>query len=280
MQPTYSKHFVAFMDILGYKSLVINADKDLSNALATIKNLDRMIKKCIKNGINEFEKISRVDFEIKYILFSDSLCIFVPANEYEEGEKIEQYNNHTQTYIKNNYLRLWFLCRLIANIQLEALQYGIIFRGAISFGNHYHSKNVTFSKALVDAYQAETSEAIYPRIILLNTPENDILELAPVLYKYFDLRVVEDDDYLFVDYLGKVCEFHGLLKSDCDYIKWHKKIIEKGIECFLGQKHDLLKYTWMMNYHHNRLIPFFGKEICIKDELIAKAQQDILPLCF
>lgn len=175
----------------------------------------------------------------------------------------------------NNYIRLWILCRLIADIQLESLQFGIIYRGAISLGNHFHSKNITFSKALIDAYLAESTEAIYPRIIILNTPENDILELAPIIYEYFDLRVAVDDDYLFVDYLGKVVEFYDLLGGDCDYIKWHKKIIEKGIESFLNTEKILRKYAWMMNYHHSKLAPIFGTEICVKNELRNKVIQKL-----
>ena len=101
----------------------------------------------------------------------------------------------------------------------------------------------------------------------MNTPENDILELAPVLYEYFDLRVAPDDDYLFVDYLGKVVEFYSLIGADCDYIRWHKNIIENGIKHHLNTERLLQKYAWMMSYHHNKLAPVFGAKICIKDEL-------------
>lgn len=273
MERTYQKHFVVFMDILGYKNLVIEADKKKKTALKVIDKLEHMIKKCIKGAMKEMEKYSF--FNIEYILFSDSLCIFAPIDEGEEGDRLDKYKGHSQKYVENNYIRLWILCRLIADIQLESLQFGIIYRGAISLGNHFHSKNITFSKALIDAYLAESTEAIYPRIIILNTPENDILELAPIIYEYFDLRVVADDDYLFVDYLGKVVEFYDLLGGDCDYIKWHKKIIEKGIESFLNTEKILRKYAWMMNYHHSKLAPIFGTEICVKNELKNKVIQKL-----
>lgn len=265
MDRAYKKHFVVFMDILGYKNLVIEADKKEKNALEMIDKLEHMIKKCVNGEMKNVKKHSF--FDIEYVLFSDSLCIFAPIDENEEGRRLDKFNGHSQKYVENNYIRLWRLCRLIANIQLESLQFGIIYRGAISLGNHFHSKNITFSKALIDAYLTESTKAIYPRIIILDTPENDILELAPVLYEYFDLRVVADDDYLFVDYLGKIVEFYGLLGANCDYINWHKNIIEKGIEDYLNTEKLLQKYAWMMNYHHSKLAPVFGKEICIKEEL-------------
>ena len=238
-----------------------------------IDKLEHMIKKCVNGAMKDMKKYSF--FDIEYVLFSDSLCIFAPIDEYEEGRRLDKFNGHSQKYIENNYMRLWILCRLIADIQLQSLQFGIIYRGAISLGNHFHSKNITFSKALIDAYLAESTKAIYPRVIILDTPENDILELAPVSYKYFDLRVIADDDYLFVDYLGKIVEFYGLLGTNCDYIKWHKNIIEKGIGNYLNTEKVLQKYAWMMNYHHSKLAPVFGKEICIKEELRNEVAQKL-----
>lgn len=273
MKREYKKYFVAFMDILGYKNLVAEADKDKKTALNTIDKLDHMIKKCIKGAMKQMKQYST--FDIEFILFSDSLCIFIPVDECEKGSKLDKYKGHSQTYVENNYLRLWLLCRLIADIQLESLQFGIIYRGAISLGNHFHNKNIVFSKALIDAYLAESTNAIYPRIIILDTPENDILEFSSLVYEYFDLRVVADDDYLFVDYLGKVIEFHGLLGANCDYIKWHKNIIENGIESHLNTENLLKKYVWMMNYHHTRLVSVFGKEICIRSELRNNVNQKL-----
>lgn len=273
MVRAYKKHFVVFMDILGYKNLVMEADKEEKTALAMIDKLEHMIKKCVNGAMKDMKKNSF--FNIEHMLFSDSLCIFAPIDEYEEGRKLDKFKGHSQKYVENNYMRLWILCRLIADIQLASLQFGIMYRGAISLENHFHSKNIIFSKALIDAYLAESTKAIYPRIIILDTPENDILELAPISYEYFDLRVATDDDYLFVDYLGKIVEFYGLLGSDCDYIKWHKNIIEKGIENHLGTENLLQKYAWMMNYHHSKLAPVFGKEICVKEELRKEVAQKL-----
>lgn len=273
MERAYKKHFVIFMDILGYKNLVIKVDKDKQATLNTIDKLEQMIKRCIKGAMKEMKKYSF--FEIEYVLFSDSLCIFAPIDECEKGDRLEKFKGHSQKYVESNYMRLWVLCRLIADIQLESLRFGIIYRGAISLGNHFHSRNITFSKALIDAYLAESTKAIYPRIIILDTPENDILELAPALYEYFDLRVAADDDYLFIDYLEKIVEFYGLLGASCDYIKWHKNIIEKGIEDYLNIEKFLRKYAWMMNYHHSKLAPVFGKEICIKEKLRNKVTQKL-----
>ena len=263
MKRTYRKYFVVFMDILGYKNLVESVDKNEKKALQTIDRLEHMIKKCINNTMTRVKNYSA--FPVEYILFSDSLCIFVPIDESEDDAKKRE--GYSEKYLENNYIKLNMLCRLVADIQLESLQFGIIYRGAISLGNHFSSKNLVFSKALINAYLAESTKAIYPRVIILDDPENDLLELAPLLYETFDLRLAPDDDFLFVDYLGKIEEFYGFLKADCDYIKWHKRIIEQGIKENIDKENYLKKYAWMMNYHHSKLAPLFGKDILINDDL-------------
>ena len=82
-----------------------------------------MIKKCIKGAMKQMKQYST--FDIEFILFSDSLCIFIPIDECEKGSRLDKYKGHSQIYVENNYLRLWLLCRLIADIQLESLQFGI-----------------------------------------------------------------------------------------------------------------------------------------------------------
>ena len=136
---------------------------------------------------------------------------------------------------------------------------------------YYLSKMVMFILyylySNINAYYAESEQAIYPRVILLHNSENDILELLPVLYEYYDLKVALDDDYLFVDYLERINDFRWLLDSDCDYIKWHKNIIQNGMKKFSNKDNLYIKYVWMMNYHNNKLVPIFGDSVFVYDFL-------------
>ena len=100
MKREYKKYFVAFMDILGYKNLVAEADKDKKTALNTIDKLDHMIKKCIKGAMKQMKQYST--FDIEFILFSDSLCIFIPVDECEKGSRLDKYKGHSQTYVETN----------------------------------------------------------------------------------------------------------------------------------------------------------------------------------
>ena len=73
LKKSYSKHFGVFMDILGYKNLVMEAEKNITEAVHIIDNIEQMIKRCIKDGIQEFSLKTPDDFNIEYVLFSDSL---------------------------------------------------------------------------------------------------------------------------------------------------------------------------------------------------------------
>lgn len=47
LKKSYSKHFGVFMDILGYKNLVMEAEKNITEAVHIIDNIEQMIKRCI-----------------------------------------------------------------------------------------------------------------------------------------------------------------------------------------------------------------------------------------
>lgn len=67
------------MDILGYKNLVAEMEQNEINALNMISRLEEMIEKCIKDNMKSLVRHS--SFGVEYKLFSDSLCIFIPADE-------------------------------------------------------------------------------------------------------------------------------------------------------------------------------------------------------
>ncbi len=234
------------MDILGYKELVKSADSDTAYAITLITNLKDMINNCICEEFNRHPSI--LDSKVDYTLFSDSLCLSIPIEELKDDE-ITLENMYSHPILVNNMMRLFLLCRLISNIQLYSLEYGIIYRGAISVGNHYKDEHVMFSKALVDCYLAESTEAIYPRVILLF---NDFLRYVPLCHQYYSLDVIEDEDFMVVDYLNRIIEFRG---SEWMHtlMNTHKTFIEKNILKFKDNESLLKKYYWMMNYHHLKL---------------------------
>ena len=157
----YEKRVIAFVDILGFKEIVKNSEKDDSKLKIILDSL-RFIKskekpsewdlKLIdieedaqKKGVNKFD----ISKKTCCTCFSDSIVISI---------KIE----------KNNINEL--VSTLVANLSFigaKLMIEGILLRGGITFGNLIHTEDgLIMGQALIDAYKLESNVAKYPRILL------------------------------------------------------------------------------------------------------------------
>ena len=158
----YENRIVAFIDILGFKSLIESSEKDIAT-LATIMKALEFLKGKEKSkewnlDLIEIEESAQLKFtetfdisqKMNCICFSDSIVVSIIANSNEE------INKAFSTLVTN--------IALMGSILAET---GVWIRGAISYGKLIHRKDGTiFGQALIDAYNLETQNAIYPRIII------------------------------------------------------------------------------------------------------------------
>lgn len=160
-------HFVAFIDILGFSEMV-RADCESSDPPRYLQLLhDSHIR-----AIGLFGK----DLQAGLIQFSDSIVFSKP---FDLGEL-------------NGFLDA------IALWQKSLLLDGLLCRGGITFGKHFVKDKFLFSKAMIDAYVLESSQARYPRIVV----SDDLLQLASSTIPISSLKLhKEDDGATFVDYL-------------------------------------------------------------------------------
>src|SRR5260221_14092201 len=120
------------------------------------------------------------------------------------------------------------------------------------------SYGVLFGPGLISAYELERDHAQYPRIIvdkrLIASLRNNSL-LRRYSYER-EMRLLsncirlDDDGLVFIDYLGFM---RGALKSDLlsyhNLVETHKKLIEKNLIKFEGNRRELSKYLWLRKYH-------------------------------
>jgi hypothetical protein len=153
---SYAACFVAFLDILGFKSKVLESQVNHS----TLEDIIRSLK--IVNGIPSGGK--RVDqdaggqrvVQVRRRFFSDSMVFFLKED-------------------RNDIAQLLFLIRYIQD-QLWAT--GFCLRGSIVRDQMYWSPqddNITVGKGLIDAHNREERLAIYPRVVV-----------SEDLYKYIE----------------------------------------------------------------------------------------------
>ena len=143
--PPYHERYCAFVDILGFSSLVDRLGRDQSTfdmmkgLLTQVHNPD---KGSTKSWYTEFRAQS----------ISDAVAI---------------------STLKTS-VGLIQLCNATERLSLELLAQGFFVRGAIVKGMLYHDEKMVFGEALVKAYHFESQIVRYPRIMLTRDVISDL----------------------------------------------------------------------------------------------------------
>ena len=225
----YKFHFVAFIDILGYSDIIINSTE--KSAIKEISRFSTLFEEA-KSIISKQYSWEKDKFSIKF--FSDCFCISILAD----------------------ILNADAFFQLIARIQKEFVRDRMLVRGAVTIGNHFENNSIIFSEALIEAYQIESKQAIFPRItiskkikdfIFENGTEEDIIWFKDI-YCWKD----NQDNQLFIDYLNfmpynKKSEPNHNGKDLLD----HKRFIESNLDKYAGNKNIYEKFQWLANYHNS-----------------------------
>lgn len=185
----YEKRAVAFIDILGFKSIA----NDVNN-FEIIKKVATLIKKEKKNADKWNKSVKNNIFLENY--FSDSIIM---SSSLEFGGF---YN----------------LLKQVSFFMQMLIEYGFIARGGISIGDVYHKDGMIFGPALIEAVNIEQDIAIYPRVMMTSKTFKEGLyiddninsleqrtEYFESVVKYYKNEI--DEEFFYVDYLGQREEF-------------------------------------------------------------------------
>lgn len=149
------EYYLAFLDVLGYKSKILNSTT--SEEIDFLKKINDSFNEAIKSVKNEKTYNNELS-KLKYKTFSDNIVLAIP---------------------KYNITPNVFLCfiKLIKNLCYFMLtKYRLLLRGGVVCGNYYQNDNISFGSALVRAYNLENT-AVYPRIIFDKKIVDDLLLL-------------------------------------------------------------------------------------------------------
>lgn len=149
--PQYTNSIVAFLDILGFKNTIntkaFDQIRDIFLTIAPLKEAEIPLKRAAGESDNVLLQYNESLEKAKVHVMSDSLVVSVP-NEYPEALAV-----------------VIDICTIVQET-LYSMDEPIFLRGAIAEGDFYNDENMTFGKALVEAYWAEEHYAKYPRIIV------------------------------------------------------------------------------------------------------------------
>lgn len=236
----YKEHFVAFLDIMGFKSLLLHSSCDDIYPIFDVLHTKSQAKLNL-NGV----QIKAYD-HIYHTILSDSIIVYIEAD------------------IEDAFAALIDVCGRLQN-SLANRDEPILLRGGISKGDLFYENDIIYGKGLTDAYLLESKLAKYPRIIF--SGDTLALGISNAKYMFTELEGItksysQDDDYLyFINYLetrqmkpNDIIPYYDRLKGVCKkylyqeidhslrekYI-WVQKEIEKSIERNLNVKEHYKK---------------------------------------
>jgi hypothetical protein len=196
----YSKRIVGFIDILGFRNVVLKSgefvprngstspeaqEKDLAHRIYNALNIayDDFEKKFIKD--NELTDIEESTLDMKLTTFSDSVIISTPDDP----------------------LNFALLIHMVSHMVRDMLRNGFLTRGGVAYGEVFHRENrdvpgrtlePVFGPAFIKAYDLESKQANSARIILCNEMWKKVQEWCLngccKHCKYIDNRIDRDTD--------------------------------------------------------------------------------------
>lgn len=251
----YEDRIVAFIDILGFKEIIKDSERDNTQIGSIYKTLEYLKALGISNNwttdILAYEECAQYKgietFEVKNKLnstaFSDSIVVSI---------KVEENINEMASALIVN----------LAYVGAELMQQGILIRGGITVGKLIHSENgIVLGQGLIDAFTLETKSAKYPRIILsdklikqLNYPIYTKPERFPY-HQYLDRFAdgcVGFHQMMFYQVMGGTNHFgEEELKAELDMVR---KNIIKGLDSSFENPSVHEKYLWLKEEYGKLLI--------------------------
>ncbi len=137
--PEYKDRIVAFIDILGFESLIFS----LSNQPELHRRINRALTE-IKATRDSSLRKNTAQSNLEVNQFSDSIAISSEPTK------------------KGFFSVVWACGWLHANL----LYSGILTRGGIAIGPTVHESDLIYGEALIKAYRIESSASVYPRIVV------------------------------------------------------------------------------------------------------------------
>lgn len=225
----YEERIVAFVDILGFSSMI---NKSESNEIEYER---------IKHALDTIQLVKNRTASLiaKVTTFSDSIVISYPTNGKDP---------------------LFYILIDLVHLQLDLLQQGVLVRGGIAKGKVRHVKEMVFGPAMVAAYELESKYAIYPRIIVEKEvvdweKDNYRKQIFGAEYDIDDLNnLLKRDEYNDVYYIDILRQYQEIDYAE-DFItilhKVHSTIID-GLSH--KSKPVVMKYIWLKNYFNDVII--------------------------
>lgn len=260
----YEDRYVAFVDILGFGSLVDRADKDPD------------LREAIANALRTARQVAAPEgseTRLQFHFFSDS--IIATSKRSEDG--------------------LWHLLLSMDALTNNLLNQDIWVRGAVAVGGVYDDPDLVFGTGINKAYSLESAIAVYPRIILNRDVLNDSKNYANQsswAANYYTSRIRRDMDgvhylHFLVDYVA----LNSFEKTDADaseeQLIWAvqgrriRDMIQARVDLTVDNPKVYAKAEWLASYWNETVVGRrFETNLFLKSIALAGSANTETPLPF
>ncbi|MDY6264966.1 MAG: hypothetical protein SPM09_11205 [Fibrobacter sp.] len=179
MAKEYTECHIAFIDILGFKNLVMNEQCDY------LYNVFQQIRVSSQTGFNLGNEFVSSFLLVKHYVMSDSIILYIDAS------------------IKDSFFALVRTCQFL-QMSLLTMDTPILVRGGITSGPIFSENEIIYGKGLINSYLLEENTAIYPRIIFTKqTLDNGRRNYESIKPEIDSLAFYKDRDELYsVNYMS------------------------------------------------------------------------------
>lgn len=172
--PLYEERYLAFIDILGFASIVEKSRLDAALVLQINQAL---------SGISKRAQSTRsTKLGLEAASFSDTIVLSLPAT----------------------LPGLFHLFEMLDGFSVDLLSMNMLFRGAVVRGLALHTAEVIYGPAVLEAYKLESSVSFHPRIMISRPVLDDVRRFPnqALIDKYV---IVDGHD---VPYLNPFAQWH------------------------------------------------------------------------
>jgi len=242
----YEERIIAYIDILGFTKKIENTVENLEMT-QKIYDFISLVHKDFFKEIDKKEKFLDSSYEVTQS--SDCLAI---------------------SYVASEKASVFRMLMSLLYLQIDAIQNGLLLRGAVTCGKLIHDKTHLFGPAMNAVVDMEKNISIFPRIIV----NKEVLEKAienpfgsngrEDEEKYLkELLKTDFDGFYYIDYFLQGCE--ALMEEygcEClpEYLKDICRIIDKN-EQSLDIK-IIQKTNWLKNNYNMLLANLKNDERC------------------
>lgn len=237
----YEPCIVSFIDVLGFRNLLNTRHAhDIRDVLLQLREFTAPPKELSARSVRDARLLSRA--------FADSVSdavvrVRVYDTQYSDGAFFHELLD-------------------LLHAQVECIGHGVVIRAGVAVGDAHvgvQGRGPVFGPAMVRAYEIETDEAVFPRIVVDAAAYQSFLEDERLRkqdhrldeeLRYVDrLLRIDEDGKRFIDYLtASESEFDDP-PSYFLFLESHAQLVRGKLAATTGQVRE--KFEWLATYHNS-----------------------------